>query len=47
MGIIVQFTFLLVVGLVSVMVCGGLLAVFCRLVPLLDRQRVALWGVGQ
>ena len=47
MGIIVQSLFLVLVGLASVMVCGGSLALLCRLVPLLDRQRVALRGVGE
>jgi len=45
MEIIVQSLFLVLVGLTSVMVCGGSLALLCRLVPLLDRQRVTLWGV--
>lgn len=45
MGLLVQVLFLVLVALASVTVCGGLLALFVRLVPLLDRQRVTLWGV--
>jgi len=45
-GIIVQSLFLVLVGLASVMVCGGLLVLLSRLVPLLDRQRVTLSGCG-
>lgn len=47
MGMIVQCLFLVLVALASVMVCGGLLVLLSRLVPLLDRQRVTLWGVGR
>ena len=45
MGIVIQSLFLVLLGLASVMVCGGLLVLLGRLVPLLSRQRATLWGV--
>jgi len=45
MGLVIQSVFFVLVALTSVCVCGGLLALFLLLVPLLDRQRVALYGV--
>jgi len=45
MGIVIQSLFLVLAALASVSVCGGLLAIFCRVLPLVRRQRVTLWGV--
>lgn len=38
---------LTLLGLCSVAVCCGVLAIIVSLTPLLDRQRAALWGVGR
>lgn len=45
MGLFVQAIFLLLVALTSVSVCCGLLLLLFRMLPLIQRQRAALWGV--
>jgi hypothetical protein len=45
MGLLIQVTFWVLVGLTSVLVCGGLLTILCTVLPLARRQRAALWGV--
>lgn len=47
MGLLIAFSYLFSLGLCSAFVCCGALLVLSRVRPLLDRQRVALWGVGQ
>lgn len=45
MGFIVQFSYLVLLGLCSACVCGGLLVLLVRVPLLVSRQRATLWGV--
>jgi hypothetical protein len=47
MGFLIDVCYLTSLGICSALVCCGALLVVCRVLPLLDRQRAALWGVGQ
>lgn len=46
MGFLFSVCYLVSLGLCSAFVCCGVLLVVFRVLPLLERQRAALWGVG-
>jgi hypothetical protein len=47
MGLFIEVSYLVALGICSTLVCCGALVLLIRVPPLVSRQRAALWGVGR